>query len=80
MICIHHSGRRFIVSVVHAAIFLRAVRKNVDSGQGGLVPLLHKAGVEMLYVSAATPLLVHDSRDRSLDGRSLGGTGSEPPA
>jgi hypothetical protein len=65
-ICIHHSGRSFEASAAHAAVFLRRVRELTDAGHGELVPLLHSSGLEILYVTAATPLVVHDSRDRSL--------------
>jgi hypothetical protein len=65
--CIHHSGRRFIASPDHASIFLRAVEKLVNAGRSDLVPLLHSDGIDMLYVSASTPLIVHDRRDASLD-------------
>jgi hypothetical protein len=65
--CIHHSGRRFRASLDHASIFLRGVDKLVSSGRSDLVPLLHDGGIDMLYVSASTPLIVHDPRDVSLD-------------
>jgi hypothetical protein len=66
-ICIHHSGRCFRTTFDLASAFVRRVHVLVDHGRGELVPLLHQGGLDILYVSAQTPLQVHDVRDHSLD-------------
>ncbi len=58
-VCIHHGGRRFVASAEMAGIFLRHAQRLIDDGDTQLVPLLHREGVELLLVSAATPLSVH---------------------
>jgi hypothetical protein len=68
-ICIHHSGRRFITTPEHASIFLRRVQQIADRRICELVPLLHSDGVDLLLISAASPLQVHDVRDRSFEHR-----------
>jgi len=66
-ICIHHSGRCFVTTHEHAGIFLRRVQKIADKRICELVPLLHSNGVDLLLISATTPLQVHDIRDRSFE-------------
>ena len=68
-ICIHHSGRCFITTHEHAGIFLRRVQQIADKRICELVPLLHSDGVDLLLISAASPLQVHDARDRSFEHR-----------
>jgi hypothetical protein len=68
-ICIHHSGRHFVATREHASIFLRRVQDIADRRISELVPLLHSEGVDLLLVSATSPMRVHDVRDRSFDGR-----------
>jgi hypothetical protein len=66
-ICIHHSGRCFVTTHEHAGIFLRRVQKIADKRISELVPLLHSGGVDLLLITSASPLRVHDLRDRSFD-------------
>jgi hypothetical protein len=66
-ICIHHSGRTFVTTREQAGIFLRRVQVISDRRITELVPLLHSDGVDLLLVSAASPLQVHDVRDRSFE-------------
>jgi hypothetical protein len=66
-ICVHHGGHCYLTTREQAAIFLRRVQKLVDHGSSELVPLLHNAGVDLLFVASNVPLQVHDERDRSLD-------------
>lgn len=58
-VCIHHGGRRFVASAEMAGIFLRNAQRLIDDRDTQLVPLLHRDGVELLLISAATPLSVH---------------------
>jgi hypothetical protein len=66
-ICIHHSGRSFVTTREQAGIFLRRVQVISDRRISELVPLLHSGGVDLLLVSAASPMQVHDVRDRSFE-------------
>lgn len=66
-ICVHHGGRCFVTTREQAGIFLRRVQKLSDRGSSELVPLLHDAGVELLFIASNTPLQIHDARDRSMD-------------
>jgi hypothetical protein len=66
-ICVHHSGRCFRTTFDQASAFVRRVHSLIDQGGAELVPLLHGAGVDLLFVSATTPLQVHDIRDHSFD-------------
>jgi hypothetical protein len=61
-VCIHHSGHEFIASSEMAGIFLRHAQQLIDDRDTQLVPLLHRDGVDLLLVSAETPLSVHDAR------------------
>lgn len=80
-ICIHHSGRAFLASVDQAAIFLRRAQHIISHRQTELVPLLHADGVDLLFVTARTPLQVHDSRDRSITvGHGAARRGAAPAA
>jgi hypothetical protein len=67
-ICIHHGGRNLRTTSEQAGVFLRRVRALIDRGRSELVPLLHDDGIDLLYIAASTPLLVHDVRDHSCDG------------
>lgn len=58
-VCIHHGGREFIASSGMAGIFLRRAQQLIDDGDAQLVPLLHRNGIDLLLVSAETPLSVH---------------------
>jgi len=71
-ICIHHGGRAFVASPEQAGIFLRRAQDIASKHLAELVPLLHSAGVDLLFVTARTPLQVHDSRDRSFTRGHLG--------
>jgi hypothetical protein len=66
-VCIHHSGRYFVTGHEHAGIFLRRVQRIADRRTQELVPLLHDEGLDLLLISAASPLQVHDVRDQSFD-------------
>ncbi len=66
-ICVHHSGRTFRTTFDLASAFIRRANGLIDRGESELVPLLHESGLELLYVSAQTPLQVHDIRDHSFD-------------
>jgi hypothetical protein len=65
--CVHHSGRYFRITFDQASAFVRRVDRIMEAGASELVPLLHQGGVELLLVSAQTPLQVHDIRDHSFD-------------
>lgn len=57
---IHYGGRIFSCSPEMASIFLRHAREVIESGDEELVPLLHSEGIELLFISRATPYsLVH---------------------
>ncbi|WP_394771303.1 hypothetical protein [Lacisediminihabitans sp.] len=58
-VCIHHGGRKFVASAEMAGIFLHHAQGLIDDGDAQLVPLLHREGVELLLISATTPLSVH---------------------
>lgn len=65
--CVHHGGRSLRVTVDQAQAFVRRVHRLTDEGGAELVPLLHDRGVDLLHISARTPLQIHDIRDHSLD-------------
>jgi hypothetical protein len=52
------SGRAFRTSETMCDIFLAHVSDIVSRGLTELVPLLHEGGVDMLLVSATTPITV----------------------
>ena len=66
-ICVHHRGRCYVTTRLHAGIFLRRVQGLADRGASELVPLLHDDGLDLLFVASNIPLQVHDVRDRSFD-------------
>jgi hypothetical protein len=71
-ICVHHGGRALLTTCEQANVFLRRVQALVNYGRSELVPLLHADGVDLLFVAANTPLLIHDVRDHSCDGGHAG--------
>jgi hypothetical protein len=86
-VCLHVLGRRFRTRPDLAAAFIRRVESTSLHGRPDQTPLLHNRGLEMLYVTASTPMVMHDVRDHSLDGqhRPHGGadarvSGRLPPA
>ena len=64
-VCIHYGGHDFIASPDMAGIFLRHAQQLVDDGDAQLVPLLHRDGIELLYVDAEIPFSVRDATDES---------------
>ena len=62
-ICVRYGGHRFVTTTEMAGSFLRRAQQLLDDGGAELVPLLHREGVEMLYVAAETPFSVHDATD-----------------
>ncbi len=65
-VCIRYCGRDFVASPEMAGIFLRRTQELLDNEDAQLVPLLHRDGIEMLYVARDTPLTVHDVDDAFL--------------
>ncbi|TXN31892.1 hypothetical protein [Lacisediminihabitans profunda] len=63
-VCIHHGGRKFVASAEMAGIFLHHAQRLIDDGDAQLVPLLHREGVELLLITATTPLSVHFASPR----------------
>jgi hypothetical protein len=59
---IHHGGREFVATSGMAGVFLRRAQQIIDEGDAQLVPLLHRNGLDLLLISAAIPLAVHDAR------------------
>jgi hypothetical protein len=49
------AGREFVVTEEVAARFRARAQRIIDSGETGLVPLLHSGGVEMLIIRSAGP-------------------------
>jgi hypothetical protein len=66
-VCLHVFGRCFRTHAEQARVFLRHVEAFILRGRPELVPLLHADGVELLFVTARTPMSMHDVRDHSLD-------------
>ena len=62
---IRFGGRDFIASPQMAGAFLRRAQQLIDDGDAQLVPLLHRGGIELLYVTKATPFSVHDATERA---------------
>jgi hypothetical protein len=62
-VCIHYGGHDFIASPEMAGIFLRHAQQLVDDDDAQLVPLLHRDGIELLYVDAEIPFSVRDATD-----------------
>lgn len=58
--CIQYGGRRFDCTPEMARIFLKHARAIIESGEEELVPLLHSGGIELLFISRATPYSVLD--------------------
>jgi hypothetical protein len=63
-ICIHHGGRRFVASAQMAEIFVRRAQRLIDDGEAQLVPLLHLDGLELLLITATTPLSAHFTAEK----------------
>jgi hypothetical protein len=59
-VCISYCGQDFIASPEMAGVFLRRAQQLINDGDAQLVPLLHRDGIEILYVAAETPISVHD--------------------
>jgi hypothetical protein len=68
-ICIGHSGRSFVTAVEQAGLFLRRLHVISARRITALVPLLRSGGVDLLLVSAASPLQVHDVLNRSCESQ-----------
>jgi hypothetical protein len=62
-VCIRYGGHDFVASPEMAGVFLRRAQQLIDDGDAQLVPLLHRDGIELLYVAAETPFSVHDTPD-----------------
>jgi hypothetical protein len=65
-VCIHYGGHDFTATPEMAGIFLRSAQRLVDDGDAQLVPLLHRGGIELLYVDANVPFSVRETPDESL--------------
>lgn len=52
---VQYGGRRFSCSPEMARIFLKHARDVIERGDEELVPLLHSGGIELLFISRATP-------------------------
>ena len=68
-VCIRYGGHDFIASPEMAGIFLRRAQQLIDDGDGQLVPLPHRDGIELLYVAAEIPFSVHDTSERAWQTR-----------
>jgi hypothetical protein len=66
--CIHYGGRQFRTSAELAGVFIRHAEHLLGKENGELVPLLHEGGIELVYISAQTPLSLHDARYAPADG------------
>lgn len=62
-VCIRYGGHDFIAAPVMAGAFLRRAQKLIDDGGAELVPLLHRDGIEFLYIDGEVPFSVHDASD-----------------
>ena len=49
-------GREFVATAAMADCFLAWVHRVIDAGETALVPLLHAGGIDLLLISATTPL------------------------
>jgi hypothetical protein len=65
-VCLHVIGRCFRTTREQADLFLRRVETSTFRDRHELAPLLHSEGVELLFVTARTPMSMHDIRDNSL--------------
>jgi hypothetical protein len=65
-VCLHVIGRCFRTTREQADLFLRYVETSMFRGRHELAPLLHSDGVDLLFVTASTPMSMHDIRDHSL--------------
>jgi hypothetical protein len=64
-VCVHHGGNCYITTRDRVGVFLRRAQWLCGHGGAELVPLVHDAGVDLLFISSRVPLQVHDVRDRS---------------
>ena len=55
---IHYGGRDYMATPEMAGIFVRRTRHLVNGGDSQLVPLLHHNGVELLLITANTPVFI----------------------
>ncbi len=53
-VTVHHGGRTFVATRDMAAIFESHALELIHAGESGLVPLLHRDGVDMLLVGPTT--------------------------
>jgi hypothetical protein len=60
-VCIRYGGREFIASPEMAGVFLRRAQQLIDDGDGQLVPLLDRDGIELLYVDSETAFSIHEA-------------------
>jgi hypothetical protein len=70
-VCIRYSGHHFIASLEMAGAFLRRAQQLIDDGDAQLVPLLHRDGIEILYVATETPISVHDATEVNRQAKRL---------
>jgi hypothetical protein len=69
---VHYGGRKLVATSEMAGIFVRRAQQLLDRHESGLVPLLHKDGIELLLVSDAIPFSVHDEDLMPSDGSHTG--------
>lgn len=56
-------GREYLATAAMTECFLAGVRRVIAADDAALVPLLHDAGVDLLLISASTPLRVRFKED-----------------
>jgi len=54
-----HRGREFVVKRIMADLFLKQARRVVTAHGSELVPLAHRGGVDLLFITRTTPWGVH---------------------
>lgn len=60
-VSITFGGHEYQVNAEMAAIFLRHALETISTGADELVPLHHRDGIELLFVTASSPLYVGSS-------------------
>lgn len=55
-----HRGREFVVKRIMAELFLKQAGRIIMAHGSELVPLAHRDGVDLLFITRTTPLSVHD--------------------
>lgn len=66
-VTVHHGGRTFVATREMADVFESRALELVSEGESGLVPLLHRDGIDMLLISptmafAIVPIEVAEPR------------------